>query len=63
MPEMNGIEAMKRIRKHGFRMPAIAVTAFTMMEEEKDYVQKGFDAYLQKPLGAEKLFETLKTYL
>lgn len=63
MPEMNGIEAMKRIRKHGFRMPAIAVTAFTMMDEEKDYVQKGFDAYLQKPLGAEKLFETLKTFL
>ncbi len=63
MPEMNGIEAMKKIRQHGFRMPSIAVTAFTMIEEEKDYVQKGFDAYLQKPLGAEKLFETLKTFL
>ncbi len=63
MPEMNGIEAMKKIRQHGFRMPAIAVTAFTMMEEEKDYVQRGFDAYLQKPLGAEKLFETLEAFL
>jgi PAS domain S-box-containing protein len=63
MPEMNGIEAMKNIRKHGFRMPSIAVTAFTMMDEEKEYVQKGFDAYLQKPLGAEKLFEALQTFL
>ncbi|MBS4058012.1 MAG: tetratricopeptide repeat protein [Bacteroidales bacterium] len=63
MPEMDGIEAMLKIRKQGNGIPMIAITAFALQGEDKYYTELGFDAYLSKPLSNDKLLETLKIFL
>ncbi|HOI32195.1 MAG TPA: ATP-binding protein, partial [Bacteroidales bacterium] len=63
MPEMDGIEAFKQIRHQKLTIPVIAITAFAMLSEEKQYLGLGFDAYLSKPLSLEKLVEILTIFL
>lgn len=63
MPEMDGIEAFKQIRHQNLAMPIIAITAYAMMGEEKQYLELGFDAYLSKPLSIDKLVELLRIFL
>jgi CheY-like chemotaxis protein len=56
MPEMDGVEAIARIRAAEARAgqaatPAIAVTANAMASQVADYIVAGFDGYLAKPFG------------
>jgi PAS domain S-box-containing protein len=58
MPEMNGIEAMKTIRKLPIQIPYIvAVTAYAMQEDKSNLLLQGFDGYLAKPIKLENLIE------
>jgi two-component system sensor histidine kinase/response regulator len=59
MPVMNGYEAMKRIKIINSKIPVIAVTAFALKHEEKDFMAKGFDHYLAKPLKPDRLKEVI----
>lgn len=62
MPEMDGIEATKRIREKegvGKRTPIIAVTAETMHREREHFLTLGMDEYLPKPIKMEQLFDIL----
>jgi CheY-like chemotaxis protein len=61
MPNMNGYDATKIIREKGYTLPIIALTAYAMNEEK--CLNAGCDAYLPKPVDAEKLFETLGKFL
>lgn len=60
MPVMNGYEAHAAIRKIDESIPIIALTAFTLAEEEEYIMEQGFDAYLPKPVNAEKLAKIVK---
>jgi CheY-like chemotaxis protein len=55
MPEMNGIEAAKKIRALGTEyakmIPIIALTANVMTGNEKMFLDNGFDAFLPKPIN------------
>ena len=59
MPEMNGMEATAIIRALGTEyarnIPIIALTANTMADSEKLFLDAGLNAYLAKPLELEKL--------
>ena len=57
MPGMNGIEAMKAIRRRkGTESPSIfAVTAEAMEGDEERLRAEGFDGYLSKPLAPHRL--------
>lgn len=58
MPEMNGIEAMKTIKKLPIQIPYIvAVTAYAMQEDKNNLLMQGFDGYLAKPIKLENLIE------
>lgn len=60
MPEMNGIEAMKAIRRLQVQTPPIvAVTAYAMSEDRNRLLQEGFDHYLPKPIKLDDLTELL----
>jgi PAS domain S-box-containing protein len=61
MPEMDGIEAMKKIRqKKNKHQPLIlAVTANAIKEELDDYLQNGFDDYLTKPFDESQLLNKM----
>lgn len=63
MPDMDGKEALLRLRKQHFNKPVVAITAFALAGEEKDYIDFGFDSYISKPLGIDKLYNLLKLFI
>ena len=63
MPEMNGIEATKEIRKIRKNIPIIAQTAF-IFEDDKDIIlEAGCDACLIKPIKKEHLLAVMSEFV
>jgi PAS domain S-box-containing protein len=63
MPEMNGIEATKEIRKINKNIPIIAQTAF-IFENDKDIIlEAGCDACLFKPIRKEHLLSVITGFI
>lgn len=63
MPEMNGIEATKLIRKIRKNLPIIAQTAF-IFEDDKDIIlEAGCDACLIKPIRKEHLLTVMSSFV
>ena len=64
MPEMDGLEATKRIREMGRpdseTVPIIALTANAFDEDVQRSMQAGLNAHLSKPVEPQTLFETLE---
>ena len=52
MPVLDGYQAIAAIREFasGEEIPAIAVTAYAMIEDELKAYQAGFNAYMTKPI-------------
>lgn len=65
MPEMDGLEATRRIRKNTKykHIPILAVTAHAMAENRKDIFKAGINDCLIKPFKANALKNLLKKYL
>jgi NO-binding membrane sensor protein with MHYT domain/CheY-like chemotaxis protein/nitrogen-specific signal transduction histidine kinase len=59
MPDIDGFELMRRIRRRGAggggAIPAIALTAFTRQDDRNKAMQAGFDDYLAKPVEPSSL--------
>jgi signal transduction histidine kinase/CheY-like chemotaxis protein len=63
MPEMNGIEATKEIRKIRRDIPIIAQTAF-IFEDDKDIIlEAGCDACLIKPIRKDHLLTVMSSFI
>jgi CheY-like chemotaxis protein len=63
MPVMDGIEALKEIRKSESKisnLPVIAVTAQSRKGNKERLLSAGFDGYLQKPFKEEELMKMIK---
>jgi len=67
MPDLDGIEVLKLIKEMSETRkqltPVIMLTANAIMGAKEEYLQKGFDDYLSKPIQKEKLFKLIKQYL
>ena len=67
MPKMDGLETTRRIRKLTDRtkaaIPIIAMTANVFEKDRNDAFAAGMDAFAEKPISTDKLFETMKKYL
>ena len=65
MPEMDGFEAMKEIRKHERfkKLPIIALTAKAMTGDRAKCIEAGANDYLAKPVDADKLLSMLRVWL
>ena len=66
MPEMDGFEATREIRKleagsgsHG-HMPIIAMTAYATEGDRERCLEAGMDDYVSKPISASKLFQAIE---
>ena len=63
MPEMNGYEATRRIRKEeqasGAHIPIVAMTAHAMQSMRGECLLHGMDGYLSKPIDTEALWREL----
>lgn len=63
MPEMDGLEATRVIRKKSAAIPIIALTAFAFEMDKIAAENAGCNSFLTKPVSPEKLKETLGRYL
>lgn len=63
MPEMNGMEAMKQMKKIYPAMPIILMTAYGEIETAVQAVKFGAYDYISKPFENEKIVITLKNAL
>jgi signal transduction histidine kinase/CheY-like chemotaxis protein len=50
MPDVDGIELLKRIRHSGNPIPAVALTAFARPEDVHRVIDSGYAAHLSKPV-------------
>ncbi len=55
MPEMDGLEATKKIRDSGDDIPIIALTAYAMEGDREKFLKSGMDAYSSKPVKIDEL--------
>lgn len=65
LPEMDGIEAFKRITKiEGLEdVPVIALTASVMIDEKESILAHGFDGFIGKPILQEKFYSVIDEVL
>lgn len=63
MPEMNGFEAVNKIRETAPDLPIIALTAFAYEKEKEEAMECRFTDYLVKPVDIPLLKQKLKFYL
>ncbi|MCL2440612.1 MAG: response regulator [Treponema sp.] len=55
MPEMDGMEATKRIRDFGYTNSIVALTANAVAGQADVFLKNGFDAFISKPLDIQQL--------
>ena len=63
MPNMNGYEATREIRKKGITAPIVAVTANALKGDDQKCFEAGCDEYVSKPVDRDKLLKILRKYL
>jgi signal transduction histidine kinase/CheY-like chemotaxis protein/CHASE3 domain sensor protein len=65
MPEMDGLTAMREIRKRGEwkKLPIIALTAKAMKDDQEKCLAAGANDYIAKPLDVEKLLSLVRVWM
>jgi PAS domain S-box-containing protein len=63
MPDMDGYEATKHIKRMDPAIPIIAQTAFAFSNERNYIIQSGCDMYMTKPIDHNELNKALKIFL
>ena len=67
MPNMSGVETLEIFKKQervsGFYIPVVVLTANAVTGMKEDYLAKGFDDYLAKPIEKPELNRVLKKFL
>lgn len=63
MPEMDGLETLKVIRKRlGMDVPIIVISAYDYSEIEEEFRMAGADAFITKPLFKSKISHTFHQF-
>ena len=63
MPKMNGYEATRRLRQHGWQGPIVALTAHAFVGDREQCLAAGCNDYIAKPITAKGLRDVLTRYL
>lgn len=63
MPDMDGLETVKEIRKKlGMEVPIIIISAYDYSNIEDEFKQAGADAFITKPLFKSKMLHVLQLF-
>jgi signal transduction histidine kinase/CheY-like chemotaxis protein len=60
MPEMDGLEATRLLRKRGVRTPIIAMTAHAMQGDRDNCLRAGMNNYVSKPIQPDEVYEVIE---
>jgi CheY-like chemotaxis protein len=65
MPEMDGLTAMREIRKRAewAKLPIIALTAKAMKGDREKCIEAGASDYIAKPVHTDQLLALLRQWL
>ena len=63
MPGMDGVETTEKIRELGYTAPIIALTANALIGQAEEYIRRGFDGFISKPIQATPLDAALNKYV
>ena len=65
LPDIDGIEALVRIRKDVSldAIPVLAVSASVMPDDQQKIISSGFDAFIMKPINLKQFVETVQRFL
>ena len=59
LPDYSGSDLLKRLRRNGHLLPAVAVTAFATLDERHQLLAQGFDAHVAKPVDPDRLVRSV----
>jgi len=63
LPDMDGVELLKRMQKTHPQMKKIVITGFASLDKGVKALDEGADAYLAKPVNPEELLSIVKQKL
>jgi CheY-like chemotaxis protein/HPt (histidine-containing phosphotransfer) domain-containing protein len=63
MPEMNGLEATRSLRRHDWKGPIVALTAHALVGDREKCLEAGCNDYVTKPITTAGLSHILTRYL
>ena len=63
LPDMSGLEVVKKIRSNNMQVPIIAQTAYTMDNDAKKCLESGCTDYLTKPIDIKAMMSVMNKYL
>jgi len=63
MPEMDGLEAIKKIRVENNKTPIIVQSAYAMPEDRNLSFEVGADDFISKPIGSDRLLKIMDKHL
>ena len=62
MPEMNGMDATRKLREQGIKTPIVALTANALDGDRERFLACGMDDYVSKPIDPAAIEQILDTY-
>ncbi len=65
LPDINGLEATRRIRASEVdgRIPIVALTSYAMTGDREKSLEAGCTGYIEKPINPETFMAEIKKYL
>ncbi|KAM0262582.1 hypothetical protein ACHAQJ_001627 [Trichoderma viride] len=63
MPNVDGLQSTRLIRKMGYLAPIVALTAFSEESNVKECIESGMDEFLSKPIRRPALKKVLKKFV
>lgn len=63
MPNLDGYDAIKRLRGIGYKVPIVALTAHAFKEDRDRCLQIGFNEHLTKPVNKNDLIHTVDAFV
>jgi DNA-binding NtrC family response regulator len=63
MPKVDGLEVLRAMRRRGFAMPVLFLTAYQSVELAKEAARLGAVDYLPKPFDRDQLLDVVRSAL